>query len=332
MSEAIVASTPSPPTLRLERVFAADSLALRGRALGRLRGLDWSLGRGLHGVVGAPADGTAALASVLSGAIRPSAGACLIEGGEPSGSAAVRRKIASLEPRPTLVGRTVRGWHERAAALRGDGAGARERLEAFGVGALLDRSPRSLSMPEARAVELAFVLAHPSPTLTVLYEPWSSVASFDSEAVRRALVERAAESCVVLIVSTLDDVATLADDVWLLERGLFRGVDGGPGWTGRHAATLSVLIEDSCRTAAPKLVGELSRCLPEAREIGWSAAAPDLALRRVTLTCDDVAEAARVVTEVVASGGYEVVAVEAPPRLPADVATRGGLRAERGAR
>jgi len=305
----------APPRLRIEAAFAADSLGLRGSALGRLRGLDWSVDRGLHAVVGAPSDGSVALAMVLSGAVRPTSGRCLLDGTEPARSSSLRRRIGALEPAPSLAGGSVRQVARTVAALRGIDAGAAlEPLEDLGLGPLLDRAPADLSFAELRGVELGLALAHPSPRIVVIYEPWSLVQGVTATAIHERLVTLARECCVVVVASTASDVASIADEVWFLDGGRWAEPRGGIARPGAGAQVLTLLVHDPEGNVVPSLVEAMSNRWPQALGMGWSSVgAADGGLRRIELHSADAAKAAILATELLAERAVDVRAIECRP-------------------
>ena len=177
-------------SVRLVGVHASDSLGLRGGAIGRLRGVDWTFGPGIHAVVGTVADGTAALASVLTGELRPEVGSCLVDGVSPFDSPASRRRIGALLPKPTPLAGSV----EELALFCAGRAGWQALLERFDLGALASRQLATLALRDARAVELALAFGTVSPRLLVLFEPWSDVRGIDVMEFRELLLERQIEA------------------------------------------------------------------------------------------------------------------------------------------
>jgi energy-coupling factor transporter ATP-binding protein EcfA2 len=210
-----------------------------------------------------------------------------------------------------VVRQVARGWGADEPAIVA-------RLERLGLAATLERSPASLTVSELRGIELGLALARPAPSLVVLYEPWSLVEGVAPDALREALVATAREACVIVVVSALADVASLADEVWLLDGGRWAARDGGPGWVARSSSTLRVLVHDPAGEVAPSLVDAFSRCLPRAHAVGWSAVAEASDLRRITVTTDDLVEAARRIAQVLAERDVDVRSIETPPRTRAE--------------
>ncbi|WP_437878044.1 ATP-binding cassette domain-containing protein [Sorangium sp. So ce513] len=224
--------TPGAPIVVLEAVRARDSAGEAGRPRGSLFGATAALGPGVHAVLGAPEDGTLALAELLAGRAPPLAGRVLVAGREPFRSAPTRARIGVLSVAPELPdGASVAS--SMSVALRARGApqaSAAALLEALGVAPLLTRRQASLSFAEARAVELALALGVPQPLLLCLFEPFADVAAPSPGRVRerlRALADGGA--CVVLITSSTVDARALADRIHVLDRGVVVRTEPGDG-------------------------------------------------------------------------------------------------------
>ncbi|WP_438019680.1 ABC transporter ATP-binding protein [Sorangium sp. So ce315] len=224
--------TPGAPIVVLEGVSARDSAGEAGRPRGGLFGAAAALGPGVHAVLGAPEDGTLALAELLAGRAPPLAGRVLVAGRDPFRSASTRARIGVLSVAPELPdGASVAS--SMSVALRARGApqaSAAALLEALGVAPLLARGQASLSFAEARAVELALALGVPQPLLLCLFEPFADVAAPSPERVRerlRALSDGGA--CVVLITSSTVDARALADRIHVLDRGVIVRTEPGDG-------------------------------------------------------------------------------------------------------
>ncbi|WP_437639103.1 ATP-binding cassette domain-containing protein [Sorangium sp. So ce854] len=224
--------TPGAPIVVLEGVRARDSAGEAGRPRGSLFGAAAALGPGVHAVLGAPEDGTLALAELLAGRAPPLAGRVLVAGRDPFRSASTRARIGVLSVAPELPdGASVAS--SMSVALRARGApqaSAAALLEALGVALLLARGQASLSFAEARAVELALALGVPQPLLLCLFEPFADVAAPSPERVRerlRALADGGA--CVVLLTSSTVDARALADRIHVLDRGVIVRTEPGDG-------------------------------------------------------------------------------------------------------
>ncbi|MGK3981804.1 ABC transporter ATP-binding protein [Sorangium sp. So ce136] len=223
---------PGASIVVIEGVRARDSAGEAGRPRGSLVGATAALGPGVHAVLGAPEDGTLALAELLAGRAAPLAGRVLVAGREPFRSAAARARIGVLAAAPELPdGASVAS--SMSVALRARGApssGAAALLEPLGVAPLLGRRKASLSFAEARAVELSLALGVPQPLLICLVEPFADVAVPSPEPVRERLRALAAGgACVVLITSSTADARALADRIHVLDRGVIARTEPGDG-------------------------------------------------------------------------------------------------------
>ncbi|WP_437320007.1 ABC transporter ATP-binding protein [Sorangium sp. So ce385] len=223
---------PGAPIAALEGVRARDSAGEAGRPRGSLFGAAAALGPGVHAVLGAPEDGTLALAEVLAGRAAPLAGRVLVGGREPYRSAATRARIGVLSIAPELPdGASVASCMAVALRARGGPASsAAALLDALGVAPLLARRRASLSFAEARAIELALALGVPQPLLLCLVEPFADVAVPSPAPVRERLRALAAGgACVVLITSSAVDARALADRIHVLDRGVIARTEPGDG-------------------------------------------------------------------------------------------------------
>lgn len=264
------------PLVALDSVHARDVAGPKGRARGSLLGIHLSLGPSVYAFVGAPEDGTLALAEVLTGTRAPLRGRVLVSGRFPARSYEARRRIGSLLGEPSLPdARTVEASIALALEARGEvGTPAARVLEPFGLGNLAQREPRSLSYAETRAVELSLALSTKSPALVVLYEPLADVAINLLGLVRERIREIArAGACVVLITSSPADARALADRTFVLHKGLILGEDDAaqplPG--GEPAVVAWVRPADDPSSLAP--VRALSRLLAdraEVRAVSWN--------------------------------------------------------------
>ncbi|MEM1032849.1 MAG: hypothetical protein AAGN82_21060 [Myxococcota bacterium] len=226
-----------PTVLRLAQVSGRDGMGARGRPRGRLDRVTVQLPRGMHGFVGAPEDGTAALCELAAGLRKPRSGVLTVRGRQPWRDAVLRRSIASLLPAPALP----LGTRVEALARRLE---ARVPFADLGLGAVATRPVARLSFEESRAVELALALYHPAPLLLVLFEPEVAIGPLDRGAVRHRLGALVEAGATVVIASA--DATSLRDfcpHVHLLERGRLAG--GGaafPSWPRATANDLAVWL------------------------------------------------------------------------------------------
>ena len=296
-------------SVRLVGVHASDSLGLRGGAIGRLRGVDWTFGPGIHAVVGTVADGTAALASVLTGELRPEVGSCLVDGVSPFDSPASRRRIGALLPKPTPLAGSV----EELALFCAGRAGWQALLERFDLGALASRQLATLALRDARAVELALAFGTVSPRLLVLFEPWSDVRGIDVMEFRELLLEHAATVPVVLLTSSLACVAPLTEHVLFLAGGRFAALDGTVGWLARASQKLNVTIDCRSGLAVRELAHALSTRLPLARGVSWEHVDGEAPFGVVSVVADDLEAVALTVAQVCQELAVEVRSIATPP-------------------
>ena len=100
-------------------------------------------------------------------------------------------------------------------------AAAGEWLDRLGIGELGPRRPAQLSGGQAQRVALARALAA-EPELLLLDEPLSALDVEVRDDVREELARhvKAWGGLTILVTHSLDDVAALADDVIVLEKGL----------------------------------------------------------------------------------------------------------------
>jgi ABC-type multidrug transport system ATPase subunit len=181
--------------------------------------LAWQAGS--HAIVGPPDDGGPLLLTLIAGLARPRAGRVRVLDGAPT-DAAVRRQVAIVPLEPRLpeamrVGESL----SLAAAIRGEPAvPAATRLAAVGVEALVDRTVRSLSRAEARAVALAEAITSSRVRVLLVEEPLVAIDPRATCHVSRALRERATAGCsVVFTTGSMRDAGELADDLLFLRGG-----------------------------------------------------------------------------------------------------------------
>jgi ABC-2 type transport system ATP-binding protein len=269
---AVAAPRSAAPILACERVHARDDAGPKNRARGSLSGLDLALGPGVHAILGAPEDGSIALIEVISGARAPLRGRVTVGGREPSRSPLARARIGALGLGAELPeADTARAAIELAMRSRGElSPNAEAILAPLGLAALLARKTRSLRYVEVRAAELALALTTPAPLLVALYEPLVDVAVQPLAALRdrlRALA--AAGACVVVVTASPADATSLADRVYVLQRGAITSDPLGEGGAAIHApgsiAELVVWVRDPDADQAG--VRDLAAALSRRREV-----------------------------------------------------------------
>ncbi len=218
----------NPKTLMLQSVWGSDRTGPRGAARGAVKNLLLHRGPGVLAILGAPEDGTLALAELLSGQRRPERGRVLVSGREPHRDAALRARIGALGLVPELSpGRTTLASVALALAARWDDITRPEAvLEQAGLAALDPRALSSLSFAEARAVDLALALAVSDPWLLVLSDPFSEIASVSTSFILERIRVLSEVCPVVVLTSSPRDARRVtsgrdSDLVLVLHRGVF---------------------------------------------------------------------------------------------------------------
>jgi ABC-2 type transport system ATP-binding protein len=256
------------PILVLERAHARDVAGPRGRARGVLGGVSLALGAGVHAFLGAPADGTLALADLVVGARAPLRGKVTVTGRDPARAAFVRARIGALGAEPRLpTAPTVRASVRLAMRARGESGDLFDAvLDPLGLSHLQARAPRSLTFAEQRAVELALALSTPAPVLLALHEPLCDVALPSLDALHLRLREAAAAgACVLVTTSSPADARALSDHVLVLQKGLVvREARDGAGLVSGDGITLTAWV----RSGARELCAALA-LRPEVRAVSW---------------------------------------------------------------
>lgn len=329
--------SPDAPVVVLEGVRARDGAGEEGRPRGGLSGLSLALGPGVHAVLGAPEDGTLALAEVLAGRAAPLAGRVLVAGRDPRRSAATRAQIGVLAATPELPdGASVASWISVALRARGALAiGAAALLEPLGVAPLLARRAASLSFSEARAVELSLALGVPRPLLLCLVEPFADVAVPSPEPVRERLrALAAAGACVVLVTSSTVDASALADRIHVLDRGVIARTEPGAGErlaaapgaappdAGRPEVEIHVLVHERAPDApdapgARALAAALASA-PAVRAGAWEQG-PAEASSTLRIRAADRDAAALAILDAAAREDVTLIAISSPPPSMHDV-------------
>jgi ABC-2 type transport system ATP-binding protein len=182
--------------------------------------LDFWLGPGLHALVGAPSDGTGAIAKLVGGIEPPARGEVVVGGRAPSRHPDLRARIGvSLETPYLPVARRVADLLRRVDGLRG-GTAAMDALSEFGVAHWADRKMADLPQRDRRALELLIAVSTPDPLALSLTEPGADASSLDRQALRAALA-RAADggACVIVATASMGDAVELCRTIHVLDRG-----------------------------------------------------------------------------------------------------------------
>ena len=225
--------THEPPVLQV------DGLCKNFGALQVAREVSVVLARGArHALIGPNGAGKTTLVHLITGLLRPSAGAIRIGGRDVTRMAPERRvamglartfQISSLFPGLTVAenvgvavaartGVEVRPWGEmrRQVDVIDEAADLLQRLGLF---ALVDRPVASLAYGQRRLVEIALALAL-RPKILLLDEPAAGVATNDRGMLLDLLLALPAELAVLIIEHDMSLVFRLAQRITVL-------VDGG---------------------------------------------------------------------------------------------------------
>jgi ABC-2 type transport system ATP-binding protein len=242
-------------------LIALEGIAARRKPL-TLSSVSVAWEAGVHGVVGARSDGGPLLLALVAGLVQPRSGKVAVLGGAPT-DVAVRKQVALVPLEPALPdAMRVREALAMATAIRGEAErDETARLARLGVETLADRSVRSLSRPEARAVALAEALTSTSVRVLLVEEPLLAIDPRAAGLVPEALRERGRSGCAVVVTtSSMRDASELADDWVVLRDGAIVGraasLDAllGAAHQGTH---LRIVLRDP--EAIPALVAALAR-------------------------------------------------------------------------
>jgi ABC-2 type transport system ATP-binding protein len=207
-------TTAAEPVVMLHRVVPRRARALQWPPL------DFWLGPGLHALVGAPSDGTTAIARLVGGIEPPAQGEVVVDGRAPSQCPGLRGRIgvtleAPLLPPAKRVGDLLR----RVDSFRGGGE-ALASLEAFGLGHWAGRRSADLSSPDLRALELLIALSTKDAIAIALTEPGADTSPLDRQKLRASLAAHADRgACVMVMTASMSDAVELCRTVHVLERG-----------------------------------------------------------------------------------------------------------------
>jgi molybdate transport system ATP-binding protein len=186
-----------------------------------IRDLNWTLRSGEHwAVLGANGAGKSTLLSLIYGDLHPALGGTIVRGGLTVGDRIEewKRRVAWISPElqadhfaaHSLQEVVISGRYAsvglNAAPTATDCRVARRWLEFFGIGALRDRGPRSVSYGQMRLALLARAMAN-NPELLLLDEPCTGLDGDMREHVLRE-IERLARSGtqIVMAVHDVEDI------------------------------------------------------------------------------------------------------------------------------
>jgi ABC-2 type transport system ATP-binding protein len=206
--------TPTPPVVMLHR-----AVPRRARTF-NLPPLDFWLGPGVHALVGAPSDGTMAIAKLVGGIEPPAHGEVVVAGRAPSHHPDLRARIGVTLETPCLPpAHRVRDLLHRVDTLRGGGA-AFDALSSFGLAHWGDRKLIALPERDLRALELLIAVSTPQPVALVLTEPGVDMSLLDRQVLGAALAHAAdGGACVMVASASMGDAVELCRTIHILERG-----------------------------------------------------------------------------------------------------------------
>jgi molybdate transport system ATP-binding protein len=182
-----------------------------------IRDLNWTLRSGEHwAVLGANGAGKSTLLSLIYGDLHPALGGTIVRGGLTVGDRIEewKRRVAWISPElqadhfaaHSLQEVVISGRYAsvglNAAPTATDCRVARRWLEFFGIGALRDRGPRSVSYGQMRLALLARAMAT-NPELLLLDEPCTGLDGDMREHVLRE-IERLARSGTKIVMAVHD--------------------------------------------------------------------------------------------------------------------------------
>ena len=205
-------------------MIAFEAVAAR-RAPLALSAVSLTWEAGTHAIVGSREDGGPLLLALVAGQSRPRSGRVLVLGAAPT-DAAVRKQVAFVTLEPSLPeAMRIREVLALAAAIRGEPAGdGVARLAALGVEDLLDRTVRSLSRAEARAVALAEAVTSTRVRVLLVEEPLVAIDPRAASRAPEALRGRGRDGCAVLVTtSSMRDASELCEDLLFLRGGAVAG-------------------------------------------------------------------------------------------------------------
>jgi len=218
----------------------APLLAARGirRSFGRVRvlqGLDLTLAPGeALAVAGPNGAGKSTLLRILAGLMRPTAGEVRVLDRPLAGDGAEARRAIGLLSHHSLLYDDLTllenlTFAARLYGLAAPAAVARAALDAAGLGARLDDSPRRLSRGLLQRAAIARALLH-GPRVLLLDEPFTALDAASAERLREALRARLAEGLGLIVVTHhLAEVWELATRVAVMVDGRWVGEEDRAG-------------------------------------------------------------------------------------------------------
>jgi ABC-2 type transport system ATP-binding protein len=235
------------PTTRAGDIQARDLHVRVGRNTMAVKGLDLTLGTGVHGLLGPNGAGKTTLIRTLATVLRPARGELTMLGA-PAGRPDQRGLRSRLGYLPQDFGYykrfTVREFVEYMAWLkevpRAEVAGAVQRaVERVGLADRAAHRLKTLSGGMLRRVGIAQAIVN-NPRILLLDEPTAGLDPAQRLRFRHLLQELGTDTCVVVSTHLVEDVAAACDDVLLIADGkkVFQGTPeqlaaaGGPEHSG----------------------------------------------------------------------------------------------------
>jgi branched-chain amino acid transport system ATP-binding protein len=233
-------------------ILAASGIRRRFGALVVLDGVDFAVGAGdAVGIVGPNGAGKTTLLSVLSGALRPSAGTVLFRGEDVTRAGVARRcrlgiGRAHQVPRPfgdLTVFENVYVGSATGGGLRGGAANARciEVLELCGLTQLANRRAESLGLLDRKKLELARALST-NPVVLLLDEIGAGLTDAEAEELVATIRDvRARGVAIVWIEHIVHVLVQVVDRLVALDAGRVIA-DGAPHEVMRDAAVVDAYL------------------------------------------------------------------------------------------
>jgi branched-chain amino acid transport system ATP-binding protein len=221
-----------------EPVLRASDLKKRFGALWAVHGVSLDIAEGeLHALIGPNGAGKSTLINLLSGDMRPTSGAILIEGRDVTALTPDRRGLAGIGrsyqkttifPKATALENTrlaAQAHSRRALSFFGTAASeqalhdrALEALRTAGLEARALSAAELLSHGEQRALEIAMVLAT-NPRVMLLDEPLAGMGQAESRDMVGLIASLKAARAILLVEHDMDAVFSLADRLTVMSDG-----------------------------------------------------------------------------------------------------------------
>jgi ABC-type thiamine transport system ATPase subunit len=288
-----------------------SELVLEAVSDGPLFRVDARFGPWTSAVLGSDPLSLATLVDVSAGVRAPGRGRVLLDGAPLHASPDRRRGTATLLAVEALPGfRRVADGVALVLEARGERRKPAALLEEVGLGAWAARFARDLDASEARTLALALALAHPSPRLVALYEPFSAGRSLGADFVRAGIARTTAAGAVVLVATqSLDDARSLGAAPFVLDRGTLASVRDVPLGAAPGTDQAFVVETTDARRLTAALAGD-----PAVRGVRFGE---ELAPGTVIVLGSDVEAVASAVTRALSEESLGVRSLRLAP-LPLD--------------